>query len=197
MPPWPLLLLLLFSHFQEEKKKSQSQPRCLRWRRVTYPHAPVHTLTLPCFASHIVPVEEINALARRHLHLLPLQDQACKNALSRTQTRTEYFYLFSAKTLGCQTRSLWLHLKQIQIEISAINQMPQISSSCGFEHALWILRSGDIRFHSAEKFKNILHFQGKKNKYGLHYKALHQICAYAHTHNSFDEAECCRSTFED
>lgn len=62
--------------------------------------------------------------------------------------------------------------------------MPQISSSCGFEHALWILRSGDIRFHSAEKFKNILHFQGKKNKYGLHYKALHQICAYAHTHTT-------------
>lgn len=40
--------------------------------------------------------------------------------------------------------------------------MPQISSSCGFEHALWILRSGDIRFHRAEKFKNILHFRGEK-----------------------------------
>lgn len=59
--------------------------------------------------------------------------------------------------------------------------MPQISSSCGFEHALWILRSGDIRFHRAEKFKNILRFQGGGEKYGLHYKAVHQMCVYAHT----------------
>lgn len=58
--------------------------------------------------------------------------------------------------------------------------MPHISSSCGFEHALWILRSEDIRFHGAEKFKNILRFR-ERNKYGLHYKAVHQICAYAHT----------------
>jgi len=74
--------------------------------------------------------------------------------------------------------------------------MPQISSSCGFEHALWILRSEDICFHRAEKFKNILHFRGKKINVVCIIKQYIK-CARMRTHNSVDEAGCHQSTFED
>lgn len=59
--------------------------------------------------------------------------------------------------------------------------MPQISSSCGFEHALWILRSEGICFHCAEKFKNILHFWGKKINMVCITKQYINVCVCAHT----------------
>lgn len=77
MPPWPLRLLLLFSHFQK-KPTPKSASLCLGCRRGTDPHGRTHRRPArsPSHAS-ICTLYLYNKLTSS-LHLFLLQDRACK-----------------------------------------------------------------------------------------------------------------------